>query len=57
MENNNSLVQELEKEEKQELDGVPVCGANLSSPVTNIANFIDQIHYKIGTRIYIENAD
>ena len=56
--NHNSLVQELEKEEgKQEIEGVPVCGANLSSPVTNIANFIEQIHYKIGTRLYIENAD
>ena len=40
MENNNSLVQELEKEEKQELDGVPVCGANLSIPVIGIAKYI-----------------
>jgi hypothetical protein len=56
--NHNSLVQELEKEEgKQETEGVPVCGANLSSPVTDTANYIEQIHYKIGTRLYIENAD
>jgi hypothetical protein len=57
--NNNSLVQELEKEAKREREreGVPVCGANLSSPVINTANFIDQIDYKIGTRLYIENAD
>jgi len=59
MDNNNSLVQELEKEEEREREreGVPVCGANLSSPVINTANFIDQIDYKIGTRLYIENAD
>jgi hypothetical protein len=55
---NNGLVQELEKEEeKQETEGVPICGANLSSPVTDIANYIEQIHYKIGIRLYIENAD
>ena len=57
MDNNNSLVQEFEKEEEREREGVPVCGANLSSPVINTANFIDQIDYKIGTRLYIENAD
>ena len=49
---------EQKKERIQEItEGIPVCGANLSSPVTNIANFIEQIHYKIGTRLYIENAD
>ena len=37
--------------------GVPVCGANLSSPVYDRANFIEEVHYKIGTKLYIENAD
>jgi hypothetical protein len=37
--------------------GVPVCGGNLSSPVFNAASFIGEVHYKIGTRLYIENAD
>ena len=50
----NSLIQELENEE----DGrVPVCGANLSSPVFDRTNFIGEIHYKIGSKLYIENAD
>jgi hypothetical protein len=51
----NSLIQELENEECQ--SGVPVCGANFSSPVYDRTNFIGEVHYKIGTRLYIENAD
>jgi hypothetical protein len=62
MENTNVLqtnvLQQLEEEEEeQEVEGVPVCGANLVSPVTDTAYFIEQVHYKIGTRLYIENAD
>ena len=57
--NNNSLVRELEKEEKEKDDvmGVPVCGGNLSSPVVDTVNYIGEVRYKIGTRLYIENAD
>jgi hypothetical protein len=55
MDNNNNLIQQEDKVEREE--GVPVCGANLTSPVTDTANYIEQIHYKIGTRLYIENAD
>jgi hypothetical protein len=55
MENNN-VIQQLEENE-QEVEGIPVCGANLVSPVTDTANFIREVHYKIGTRLYIENAD
>jgi acetaldehyde dehydrogenase (acetylating) len=57
--NNNSLVQELEKEEEREREreGVPVCGGNLTSPVVDTVNYIGEVHYKIGTRLYIENAD
>jgi hypothetical protein len=53
----------LEKEEEREQhsqlaeQGIPVCGANLSSPVIDQAYYIDEIHYKIGNRVYIENAD
>ena len=55
---NNSLVQELEEEEENEKqEGVPVCGGNLSSPVVDTVNYIGEVHYKIGTRLYIENAD
>ena len=64
MENTNVLqinvlqqLEENEEEEEQEVEGVPVCGANLASPVTDTAYFIEQVHYKIGTRLYIENAD
>jgi hypothetical protein len=49
------------EEEEQELQtegvGIPVCGANLSSPVVDTAHYIDEIHYKIGNRLYVENAD
>jgi hypothetical protein len=49
------------EEEEQELRtegvGIPVCGANLSSPVIDTAQYIDEIHYKIGNRLYVENAD
>jgi hypothetical protein len=48
---------ELEPERKLDLEGVPVCGANFISPVTDTAHFIEQIHDKIGTRLYIEHAD
>ena len=51
----NSLIQELENEE--DVTGVPVCGANLSSPVFDSSNFIREVHYKIGSKLYIENAD
>ena len=58
---NMSLLIEKQEEEQQEgeaqMQGIPVCGANLSSPVVDQANYIDEIHYKIGDKVYIENAD
>ena len=53
----NSLIQDQEIENEEDAMGVPVCGANLSSPVYERTNFIGEVHYKIGTRLYIENAD
>jgi hypothetical protein len=54
----DSIIQQLqENEEEDVVEGVPVCGANLMSPVIDTANFIRQVHYKTGTRLYIENAD
>lgn len=44
----------IEVEEVEE--GVPVCGANYSSPVVEQDRFIEEIHYKIGNRKYVENA-
>jgi hypothetical protein len=43
--------------EEDESEGVPVCGQNLSSPVIDKVRYIEEIHYKIGDREYIENAD
>ncbi|MCC2649832.1 MAG: hypothetical protein K0R16_2639 [Nitrososphaeraceae archaeon] len=55
------LIEEQDEKEKEEeavvVEGVPVCGANLSSPVVDKAYYIEQIHYRIGNRLYIENAD
>ena len=54
------LEKEEEKHEQQSQiaeQGIPICGANLSSPVVDQANYIDEIHYRIGNRVYIENAD
>jgi hypothetical protein len=49
-----NLTQRIEENgEGDVVEGVPVCGANLASPVTDTANFIGQVHYKIGT----QNAD
>ena len=45
----------IEEEEEVE-EGIPVCGANYSSPVVEQASFIEEIHYKIGNRKYVENA-
>jgi hypothetical protein len=55
------LLEKLEKEKQEQQSqleqGVPICGANLSSLVVDQANYIDEIHYRIGDRVYIENAD
>ena len=37
--------------------GIPVCGANLSTPVVDVTNYINEVRYQIGSRLYIENAD
>jgi acetaldehyde dehydrogenase (acetylating) len=50
-----NLIQQVEN--REDIMGVPVCGGNLSSPVVDAVNYIGEVHYKIGTRLYIENAD
>jgi hypothetical protein len=47
----------VETEESEQQAGVPICGANLSTPVVDTSNFIGEIHYQIGSKLYIENAD
>jgi hypothetical protein len=44
-------------EKVEDVNGVAVCGANLSSPVVDTVYYIDEIHYQIGNRTYIESAD
>jgi hypothetical protein len=54
-----SLIQREEGKEEQEaiqVGGVPICGSNLSTPVVDTTQHIKEIHYKIGNRLYIENA-
>ena len=48
-----------QKEEYEEelISGIPICGSNFSTPVVNQAYHTDEIHYRIGNRMYIENAD
>ena len=51
------LIEKEEEESHTEEEGIPVCAANLTSTVVDTAYYIDEIHYKIGSRLYIENAD
>jgi hypothetical protein len=50
MDRKNLIQQVVENREEEEnaLERIPVCGANLVSPVTDTANFIE-VHYRIGT--------
>lgn len=51
------LVEKVESEEEEQQIGIPICGANLSTPVIDTSHFISEIHYQIGDKLYIENAD
>jgi hypothetical protein len=58
MSSNLLLEREDQEQQQPQLEpGIPVCGANLSTPVVDHANYIDEIHYRIGNKLYIENAD
>ena len=59
MSSSSILLEKEEQEQESQLEelGIPVCGANLSTPVVDQANYIDEIHYRIGNKVYIENAD
>jgi hypothetical protein len=48
---------QVEQEAIEVEGGVPICSANLSLPVVDTADYIKEIHYKIGNQLYIENAD
>ena len=48
---------EVQEQELETVEGIPVCGSNLSTPVVDTSAYINEIHYKVGNRLYIENAD
>ncbi len=50
------LAEKVESEEEQHI-GIPICGANICTPVIDTSHFISEIHYQIGDKLYIENAD
>jgi hypothetical protein len=49
--------QETKSDLVEEINGIPICSSNLRTPVTNRTQFIGEIHYRIGDRLYIENAE
>jgi hypothetical protein len=52
-----NIISNEEQEQEEELfEGIAVCGTNLS-PVVDTSAYINEIHYKVGNRLYIENAD
>lgn len=44
-------------QEQEETYGVPICGANLQTPVVDVAEYAGEYKYQIGQKIFIENAD
>jgi hypothetical protein len=48
---------EEQEQEQETIEGIPVCAYNLSTPVVDTSAYISEIYYKIGNRLYIENAD
>lgn len=51
------MQQELVQQEEEIEMAIPVCGGNLSTPVGDQSIYINEVHYKVGTLSYIENAD
>jgi hypothetical protein len=51
------IEQEAKSEIVEEIEGIPICGSNFTNPVTNRSQYMCEIHYRIGDRLYIENAD
>ena len=49
--------QQQTKKEEIEIEGIPVCGGNLASPVDKLSDHIEEVQYRIGSKLYIENAD
>jgi len=54
---NVTILKQEKKQDEETSSGIPVCGFNLSTPVIDQAAYTKEIHYRIGDRMYIENAD
>jgi hypothetical protein len=53
-----SIIATEEQEQEEELiEGLAICDTSLSTPVVDRSVYIHEIHYKVGNRLYIENAD
>ena len=53
----STIATEVQEQEEEMFEGVAVCGSNLSTPVVDRSAYINEICYKIGNILYIENAD
>ncbi len=53
-----SIIATQEQEQEEELfNEIAICDTSLSTPVVDRSVYIHEIHYKVGNRLYIENAD
>jgi len=53
-----SIIATEEQDQEEKLfEGIAVCGTNLSTPVVDTSAYINEVHYKVGNMLYIENAD
>jgi hypothetical protein len=50
-------IKQKEEYEDEPVSGIPVCGSNFTTPVVDQACHTSELHYRIGDRMYIENAD
>jgi hypothetical protein len=50
------MAEQESKCEMRMIEGIPICGSNLTSVVTYVSNIIREIYYRIGDRLYIENV-
>ncbi len=53
-----SIIATQEQEQEEELfNEIAICDTSLSTPVVDRSVYIHEIHYKVGNRLYIENAN
>ena len=53
-----SIIATREQAQEEELfEEIAICDTSLSTPVVDRSIYINEIHYKVGNSLYIENAD